>query len=182
MTILTVGLSQRKGTDVLIKALPAIVAELPEACLVIVGSGPRLASSFIDLAKSLNVFEKTTFLHDLSKEELAELYQNCDVFVMTPRYIDDTFEGYGLVYLEAGSYKKPVVGSLSGGVPEAVIDGQTGLLVPENDPQATAEAIIKILKNPELAKKLGDNGYRLAQERNWEDYIEKIIKIYKELA
>ena len=119
---------------------------------------------------------------NLPARQLAALFANCAVFALTPRYLNHEFEGYGLVYLEAGLYKKPVVGSLSGGVPEAVIDGETGLLVPENDHRAAAVAIIKILKNSELAERLGEGGYRLAKERNWDSYIDKVIKIYHNLV
>ena len=182
MIILSVGLSQRKGTDVLIKALPLVLKEAPEARLVIVGSGPRPAGVFIDLAKSLGVLEKIEFLHNISNEQLTKLYQQCAVFALTSRYTDNVFEGYGLVFFEAGLYKKPVVGSRSGGIPEAVIDGQTGLLVPENNPQATAQAIIKILKDKELAQRLGENNYRLAKERNWDNYIKEVIKIYEQFS
>ena len=119
---------------------------------------------------------------NLPAGKLAALFASCDVFALTPRYVNHEFEGYGLVYLEAGLYKKPVVGSFSGGVPEAVIDGETGMIVPENNSQATAEAIIRILKNSDLAKRLGEAGYRLAKERNWDRYIDKIINIYQNLG
>jgi len=176
--ILTVGaLKPRKGIDIIIKSLPLILKEAPEVELVIVGEGEQ--STYWNLAKDLAVADRITIKTNLPNEELKNLFRKCSVFALTPRYIDHQFEGYGLVYLEAGLYKKPVVGSRSGGVPDAVIDGETGLLIQENDPPATAAAIVKILKDPELAKKLGEGGYRLARERNWDDYIEKVIKIYE---
>jgi len=175
--ILSVGPHKpRKGLDVLIRALPLVVEKVPNAHLVIVGGGdPEHNLSFLPDGLRGNVH----LLKDLPPDELASLFASCDLFVLTPRYCDHAFEGYGLVYLEAGLYKKPVVGSLSGGVPETVQHGKTGLLVPENDPTATAAAIVKILKDGELAEQLGWNNYCLARERNWENYTTKLIKVYE---
>ena len=168
--ILSVGpLKSRKGMDVLIKALPLIKKEIPDIYLLIVGEGDYITKD------NLIIFDK------LSYGQLAFLFNKCDVFALTPRYVNHQFEGYGLVYLEAGLYRKPVVGSFSGGVPEAVIDGQTGILVPENDVEATAAAIIKILQNKSLADCLGENNFKLSQERNWDDYINKVIKLYQRI-
>ncbi len=179
LIILSIGpLKARKGMDILIKALSEIIKIIPNVQLVIVASYGNI-QSFNKLAVSLGVKNNLHILQDVNNNLLSSLLENCDVFAMTPRYINHEFEGYGLVYLEAGLHKKPVVGTFSGGVPEAVINNKTGILVPENDINATAEAIIKILKDKSLAENLGNNGYELAKERNWDDYINKIIKIYE---
>ena len=175
--ILSVGpLKTRKGMDILIKSFSKVIKIIKTGYLVIVGSGET--RQYMDLAKLLGISNYLRIINNISSEQLSSLFYRCDLFALTPRYINHEFEGYGLVYLEAGLYKKPVVGSLSGGVPEAVINNETGILVPEKDERATAEAIIKILKDRQLAERLGNNGFKLAVERNWDDYIKKIINIY----
>ncbi len=178
--ILSVGpLKPRKGHEILIKAFNEVNRIIADSCLIIIGSGDNnFYKNLIDNDKKHLVF----FIPQASSEELAFCFQHCSVFAMLPKYIDHEFEGYGLVYLEAGLYKKPVVGTFSGGVPEAVINGKTGILVSENDEKSTATAIIKILQNKYLAESLGNNGYKLARQRNWDDYINKIIKIYESVC
>jgi phosphatidylinositol alpha-1,6-mannosyltransferase len=84
----------------------------------------------------------------------------CDVFVMVSRAIGETgdVEGFGVVYLEAGAAGKPVVAGDSGGVPDAVEDGLNGFLVDPNDPLVVAEAVNKVLGDPVLAARLGEQG------------------------
>ena len=176
--ILSVGpLKSRKGMDILIKALPEIVNKISETQLIIVGNGDK--EKYYQLAESLGVRKNLLILQNTPAEELIYLFKRSNVFALTSRYINHNFEGYGLVYLEAGLYKKPVVAADSGGVSDAVHHQETGLLVPENNIEATADALIKILSNEELAQKLGEGNYRLAKERNWDDYIDQIIKIYR---
>lgn len=179
--ILSIGpLKSRKGGDILIQALPEIVNKIPEAQLVIVGNGDK--DKYYQLAESLGVRKNLLILQNIPAGELIYLLKRCSVFALTSRYVNHNFEGYGLVYLEAGLYKKPVVAADSGGVSDAVHHQETGLLVPEDNIEATADALVKILSNEELAQKLGEGNYRLAKERNWDDYIDQVIKIYRSVA
>jgi glycosyltransferase involved in cell wall biosynthesis len=83
----------------------------------------------------------------------------CDLFVLASRW-----EGFGLVFLEAMAAGKPVVATRVSAIPEVVVDGETGLLVPPEDPQALAGAIIRLCHDPSESRRLGNNGYRRVRE------------------
>jgi len=168
-----------KGHDYVIKSLPLIKAKIPRAHYVIVGEG-WLKSYYQKLAENLGVIDDISFVGRVLDKELRKWYQICDVFVMVSRdsTIDGGAEGFGIVYLEANAYEKPVVGGRAGGIPDAIIDNVTGLLVnPENEIKI-AEAIVRLLNNPELAKKLGEQGRkRVLQDLSWHKVGEKVEKV-----
>lgn len=168
-----------KGHDYVIKSLPLIKSKIPKAHYVIVGEG-WLKSYYQKLAENLGVIDDISFVGRIPDKELKKWYQICDVFVMVSREstIDGGAEGFGIVYLEANAYGKPVVGGTAGGVPDAIIDNVTGLLVdPESEMEIT-EAIIRLLTNPKLAKKLGEQGRkRVLQDLSWHKVGEKVEKV-----
>ena len=84
-----------------------------------------------------------------------------------------------MVYLEANACGKPVIGTYNCGAEDAIKDGFNGFLVPQNNIEKTSQAVLKILDNPDLAKKLGINGKKKAQDMNWQNTVEKYMKIYK---
>ena len=181
--ILFVGrLVERKGVKYLIEAFDRISADI-DAILTIVGDGPE-RRSLEKLVESKGLQNKVIFKGKVSNEELRRCYQNCDVFVL-PACIDsrgDT-EGLGVVLLEAMSYKKPVIASNVGGIVDIVKDGETGLLVPEKNSQKLAEAIHTVLKNDELASRLGKQGYEFVSRNfNWARITDQLIEIYSQLA
>jgi glycosyltransferase involved in cell wall biosynthesis len=97
----------------------------------------------------------------------VEYYQKSNVLVLP-----SLSESFGMVLLEAMACKKPVIGSNVGGIPYVIDNDQNGLLVPPKDPQALADAIIKILTNPQLAKKMGEEGYeKVMKNFTWEKQI-----------
>lgn len=111
----------------------------------------------------MNLEKNIEFLQDLPDERLIELYHQSDIFLLTPTTINNNdFEGFGLVHLEAGACSLPVIGTLDCGVEDAIIDGETGIFVPQNDIQKTVEVILKLLDNPELAEKIGENNKKRA--------------------
>ena len=160
--LLTVGsVTERKGQDVVIRALPHILAEFPDTVYLIAGL-PKRQELLADLAESLGVSGHVHFLGRVDTPTLLKAYNACDVFVMTSRHSQDgEFEGYGIAVLEAALCGKPAVVTKNSGLAEAVAEGQTGLLVPEEDPQATARAILKLLHDRSLRSQLG----RCARER-----------------
>jgi len=175
--ILTVAkLKERKGIDVSLKAFKYVKEEITDAKYIIIGGGNKLP--YQTLASKLNL-KDVYFLGEVSDEELAGYYQLCDVFVMTPRRFGEDVEGFGLVYLEAGAAGKPVVASKHGGVIDIVKHMENGILVPENDPEATAIAIIRILKDQDLAKKLGEGGRKIARRYSWEKSVKSLINIWR---
>jgi phosphatidylinositol alpha-1,6-mannosyltransferase len=176
--ILTVGrLVERKGQDKVIEALPAILEKIPNALYVIVGDGPEKEKLQV-LSSKLQVENNILFTGEISEEKKTAFYQLCDVFVMIPRQIGPDVEGFGTVYLEANQFGKPVVAGRSGGVAEAVVDGATGLVVDPENINQIAEAVIKVLTDESLGKKLGEQGReRVEKEFGWEKQVEKIERL-----
>jgi phosphatidylinositol alpha-1,6-mannosyltransferase len=173
------GLKARKGFDIMLRAFKLIKQQIEDSVYVILGEGEQ-EESLKDLAASLGLHD--VYFGGIKRgDELVAYFQACDVYAHTPRIVDWQFEGFGIVYLEASACGKPVVGSCSGGVPDAVQDGVTGLLVPENDPQATAEALIAVLTDHFLASRLGQAGLEYARQRDWSRYVDKMIDIYQSL-
>lgn len=179
--LLTVGgLKPRKGQDVAIRAFRRVKRAFPAAQYLIVGTG-RWREELEGLAKGLGLVDSVHFLGRVSDEALPAYYHACDVFVLTPRFINWSFEGFGLVYLEAAACGKASVASRSGGVEDAVIDGETGLLVPEGDVEATAEAVIRMLRDPELAHRLGESARARAEKQTVVRYVDKVLSVYQRM-
>ncbi len=175
-------LIERKGLPVLLRAL-ARVAREREVVLDLVGEGherPRLER----LAADLGLAERVRFHGWVSPEELDRLYRACTVFVL-PSVVDshgDT-EGLGVVLIEALRYRKPVIGSDVGGIPDIVEDGVSGLLVPPGDPEALAQALRRVLDDPALARRLGEDGFQyVAQKFAWERIADEVAALYRSLV
>lgn len=109
------------------------------------------------------------FLGDIPDAELSPIYAQADIFAMTSMPHKLSVEGFGLVYLEAGAHGLPIVAHAIGGVPEAVIDGETGLLVPPEDPSALTAAFARLITDPELRRRLGRAGQTRALAHTWDD-------------
>jgi glycosyltransferase involved in cell wall biosynthesis len=181
--VLYVGrLVERKGVEYLIRAFAEVVREVPSE-LVIVGKGPE-DERLHQLTEKLNLVQKVHFKGWVSQDELEQLYNQCNVFVL-PAIIDskgDT-EGLGVVLLEAMSYMKPVVASNLGGITDIVKDRETGLLVNEKDPHGLSEAIKSLLSDPSLAASLAKRGYEHVQKQfSWERILSQWTALYGGLA
>jgi len=165
----------RKGHDMIIRTLPKVLEKVPNAIYLIAGDGSR--RSFLeDLTTRFNLEDNVIFLGFVPHKHLPRLYNSCDVFIMASRE-----EGFGIVFLEANACKKPVIGGRSGGIPDAIIDGETGLLVDPQDPNDIAKGLIKILTNKRLAKKMGENGYnRVKRELTWDKIVSRMMEIVQE--
>jgi len=163
--LLTVArLVHRKGIDLVLHALPAVLKSCPGAMYWVVGEGPE-RSKLEKLARDLGISERVVFMGECSSQEVAVAYEMADLFVMTPRTNEASgdVEGLGLTYVEAALAGLPCVGSLSGGVPEAIEHGVSGWLIPEEDSNALAEAVIEILQDPDLCSRMGQQGKARAQ-------------------
>jgi phosphatidylinositol alpha-1,6-mannosyltransferase len=180
--ILTVAtlLYPYKGHDRVIKALPKVLKEVPNVVYLIVGEGP-LGENLEKLVKKLNLEGKVIFAGFVHDSDLPKYYNACDVFIM-PSGGDEKkghVEGFGLVYLEANACGKPVIGGRCGGTVDAIVDGETGLLVNPSDIDEIAEALIKILKDKKYADYLGINGRkRVEKEFNWRLIAERTREVY----
>ncbi len=171
--ILTVArLVEKKGVDMVLRALPSILRAVPGVRYLIVGDGP-LRLQLQALARELGVAGQVLFVGTVehNSSDLPRYYSACDVYVMPSRSLPGhgEVESFGISYLEAGAAGKPVVAGRGGGVEEAVEDGVTGLLVDPLDVNEIAQAIVKVLKDEELARRLGENGRkRAAKQPDWD--------------
>jgi len=163
--LLFVGrLDERKGLRYLLEALPIVSAQHPIR-LRIVGKG-ILEAEIQAQCRAMGLEAIVEFLGFVSKEALADEYAACDIFVL-PAIVDskgDT-EGLGIVMIEALAHEKPVVASAVGGIVDVIRSGETGLLVPEKNPAALAQAILVLLAQPDQAKALGQRGLYDVQTR-----------------
>ena len=175
-TILYVGrLAYRKGLQVLVRAMPFILKEIPNAHLIIAGKG--YMDGFIKvLIKSLNLEGNVTMLGFIPDEKLPELYASSSLFVMPSLYC----ESFGVTLLEAMASGRPVVASNVGGIPEVVKDGVTGLLFKRGDAEDLADKIIKVLSDRSLAQSLASNAKEIVKERySWPVIADKMEDLYE---
>lgn len=178
--LLSVGrLVARKGQDMMIRALPQVLKKIPDVYYLIVGSGP--AKPMLDqLVVSLGLQNNALFLENVGPAELPGIYGLCDVFVMPSRADLDAcdVEGFGMVYLEANACGKPVVAGKSGGIADAVVDGETGLLVQPDSVELLAEAVCRLLTRKEDAERMGRQGReRAIREFSWNAVADRIDHI-----
>jgi phosphatidylinositol alpha-1,6-mannosyltransferase len=157
-----------KGHDVLLQALALVRVRVPDVELVVIGDGP-LRPQLEALARAQGLGQSTRFLGSVPDQERDFWLARADLFAMPSRLPGggQAGEGFGIVYLEAAARGKPVVAGHVGGALDAVIDGQTGLLVDPTDPAAVAEAIVTLLLDRPLALALGSAGAERARRFAW---------------
>lgn len=149
----------RKGQDVLIRAMRSIGRRVPDASLLIVGDGPH-RRALEQMAAELAPPGSVVFAGQVPEEDLPRYYRAGDVFAMPCRNRLGGFEveGWGNVFIEAASCGLPVVVGDSGGAREALVDGETGVLVPGGDVRAVGDAVASLLADPALAEAMGRAG------------------------
>lgn len=165
-----------KGIDNVIRSLPAVVQEVGPVEYTLVGQGddvPRLRA----LAAGLGVARYVNFMGGLSDAELRDQYRRCSLFVMPSRK-----EGFGIVFLEAMAYGKPVVGGAHGGTPSVVKDKETGLLVDSSDVAGIAHSITLFLNDEEMREKFGLAGHQhLLGEFTFEKFEHNLKEVFHSL-
>jgi glycosyltransferase involved in cell wall biosynthesis len=180
-TILFVGrLIERKGEDDLIKALQLVREKCPQSRLVLVGDGPD-RKRFEDLARSLDLSGDVEFRGTLTGRALNDAYEESSVVVLPSKHVkgDSSSETMGFTLIEASMHSKPLVGTLHGGIPEIIKEGKNGLLVPENSPIELAAALVRILSDEELAKRLGKNALEMAEDKfTWRAATDRLLESY----
>lgn len=180
--ILSVGpIKPRKGYAVSVEAFARAKQAVPELEYYIVGMihDDSFHEELLASARKAGVAESIHFLGQVPDEQLIALYRGCELFTLTPLTLDTQFEGFGLIYLEANSCGKPVVGSYGCGAEEAIIDGETGLLVPQGDPEAAAAAMVRLLTDPEAARRMGETGRERARLMSWDVTAAKLVEHYE---
>lgn len=144
--------------------------------LVLIGQVLTDFSAYI-AAQPADIRKRIVMLDYVGAQEKKDAYAACDVFVMPSRA-----DAFGIVYLEAWAYAKPVLAAAAGGVPRVVEDGHNGLLVPFGDTYMLAEYIAKLLREPAIGKRLGHNGAKSLKERyRWAQCAERVLNVYERL-
>lgn len=169
-------LDERKGQDFLLRAMPAILRAVPQTRLVLVGSGAdeaRLHGIVHELALERSV----VFTGAVSSEEVVDWYRTATLYAMPNRTLanGDT-EGFGLVFLEAGACGLPVIGGRAGGVPDAIVDGETGFLVDGRSAEAIASRCVQLLEDAELRRRMGNNALAHAQANSWQRQAQLLLE------
>lgn len=168
-------LVERKGVDVLIEAFAQLdQSRFADVQLVVAGSGPQqeslehLAEHLLLNAEAGNphAARRVLFLGHVSDEQLAQLYAGSLFFALTPKQLAQDSEGFGIVYIEAGAAKRAVVGTSTGGVSEAVVHKETGLLVETDSIDAVREALTFLLTHEQERADMGRQGH----ERAWHQF------------
>lgn len=164
--ILCVGRhTQKKGIDTLLRAFARIASKYPSVSLIQVGTGPMTAD-LNALAKALGIDNRVHFLEAQSHETVLDLMRDAEIFALPSQTAENgDSEGLGIVFNEASACGVPIVSTWHGGIPEAVLDGETGFLVPERDDNALAEKLDTLLDDRALGKKMGQRGREFVCER-----------------
>lgn len=182
--IVSVGaLKPRKGYHVAIPALAQVKKKYPDVKYHIVGdqSHAEYFQELQGLVKKHDLEANIVFWQNIEDEQLLKLYGQSDIFLLTPLNIDNNFEGFGLVYLEANAAGLPVIGSSNCGAEDIIRHDHNGLLVSQNDIDSTASAVLRLLDNPELARKMGEAGKMIAKEMSWDKTVDQYFKIYNSI-
>ncbi len=178
----TGGVKARKGTHLLVEALAVVREIVPDAQLVVTGSmeDAQYLDRLRERIAALGLQDAVHLTGRVGDDELRGWYQHADVFALPALNVGDRFEGFGLVFLEASACGLPVIGTSGSGAAEAVINGETGLLVRQDDPASLAGALVRLLTDPELCARLGSAGYAYAQTQSWNEIAGRVAALYAE--
>lgn len=165
-----------------IQALPTIQQAIPDIAYVIVGDGEEY-TYLTQMAEACGVADRVIFAGRVPAEELAAYYAVCEVFIMANRQIDHDIEGFGMVFLEAGAAGRPVIGGISGGTDDAILDEVTGLRIDGTGVDAVAQAVVTLLKAPAMAAAMGEAGrHRVEAEFSWESVVQRTRRLACQLT
>jgi phosphatidylinositol alpha-1,6-mannosyltransferase len=181
--LLTVArLVPHKGVDVTLHALAGLAESHPDLRYLVVGGGEHQAV-LESLAAQLGLGDRVRFLTGVTDADLPAIYNVASLYVGVSRQAGIDVEGFGISLLEASASGLAVVAGRSGGIPDAVRDGETGVLVDSQDPRAVATAITALLADPARTARLGEQGRRAVVEHfNWDRVVGDIDAIEAELT
>jgi len=174
-------LESKYAVDILIKAFAIFCNKYPEKKfrLILVGGGSKEAE-LKELAKDLRVYGYCEFVGDVSHENVPKWLSKLDVYVAVSRFDSESF---GVAVLEASATGLPVIVSDAGGLPEVVEHGETGIVVPKENVEATAEALIKLYEDQHFAATLGENGRKRVQEKyDWNQSVDIMEEVYRKVT
>ncbi len=165
----------RKGQDLVIKALKSLPKKYRHAVdCIFVGpiNKPNFYKKLLKLTENLDF--NITFLGDIEDQDLNKIYQNSDIFILPSMPRSSSVEGFGFVFLEASSHGLPVLAHNIGGVSDSVKNGKTGILTDYRKPNELKNEMIKLIKDKNLRKKMGEEGKKWAQSLTWNTLARKI--------
>ncbi len=178
LSIITIGsVSERKGQQNVIRALPEMLKIFPNIIYHIIGK-PVIQKQLTVLATSLNVEDKIIFHGMIAREELLQLLYHSKIKIMLSNHTSEgDFEGFGIAILEANALGKPAIGAASGGISDAIDNYKTGILVDAKDDKAIANALKEIMNNYET---YSANALQWAQKHDWKIIVKKYLKIIED--
>jgi glycosyltransferase involved in cell wall biosynthesis/SAM-dependent methyltransferase len=179
------SLKPRKGFHISLEAIALAQKTIPDIRYCIVGSQTEMPEYFHSLqkqARDLGIEKNVSFLGSVTDAELRKLYQDASLFMLTAINDQRHFEGFGLVFLEAAAQGVPSIGTLGNGIEDAVADGKTGILVPQHDAHATADALVAILQNKEHWEKMSARARQWATDHDWALVVKKYEAVYRDCA
>jgi len=161
-----------KGVDQVIRVLPRLREKVPNICYQIVGDGSA-KKSLQELAKKLGVTNNVQFCGRVDSDVLVDYYERCSVFVMP-----SLREGFGIVFLEAAYYKKPVIGGNHGGTPEIIEHGSNGFLVNHDDSNSLVQCLETLLLNQVLQHDMGQRAYeKTTQQFSYQAFLQQFTTL-----
>ena len=173
------GLSRQYGAEYLIDALPIVLERLPHARVLMIGGG-ELTAAIKERADRLGVSVCVDWVGPVDHSAMPSYYARMAVSVMPSAYPSETL---GLSALESQAMGVPVVASRIGGIPESVVDGETGILVPPRDPKALAAAMLELLLNRDLRNRMGQQGRMHVERRfDWRCTLAKMTELYRDVT
>lgn len=189
--LLSVGrLVPRKGLLSFVKqSFPLILEEIPDCQLLIAGDSTLARNKgseinkIVATAKELGIDDNIKILGFVDDEELLKIYHACDLFIFPVLEIPGDVEGFGIVAIEAALTGKPSLGTKAGGIPDAILDGKTGVLVDPGDYKSFAQAALDLLANKSILREMGSAGRKRvlesfsvsALEPVWKNYIDEVL-------
>ena len=173
-------LAPKYGIDVLLRAFALLPdGPGPALSLVIVGGGPQ-GAELQALAQELGISARVRFVGPVAHADVPQWLNRFDIYVAVSRLDSESF---GVAVLEASACEVPVVVSDAGGLPEVVVHGETGLVVPRNDPAALAEALRRLIEQPALRQRLGRAGReRVLQHYEWQHSVDRMLACLEAVA
>ncbi len=174
------GLKRRKGFHLVIEALSKIEDVAQNLIYYIVGGeqDPLYAKELRALIKTHSLQERVIMTGRVTEEEKERLYNEADLFILTPVSEGLRFEGFGLVYLEANARGVPVIATMGSGAEEAVKNGYNGLLANESDPSDIALKVKEMLSDPIRYSEVSGNALEWAQKMQWSNNVKRYLDIY----
>ncbi|HKT59758.1 MAG TPA: glycosyltransferase family 4 protein [Gemmatimonadales bacterium] len=175
-------LTRHKGIDTALKALARLRRHYPDLRYAVVGSGEEREALEME-ARELGVADRVRFLTDVPDRDLPALYNCAEIYLGVSRLMEQRVEGFGISLAEASACGIPVIAGRSGGIPAAVRDGETGLLVDADGADAVVEAVSGLLGDPGLRARLGAAGRRAVESHyNWDRVTADLRRIGHELG